>query len=85
MALRTISIYMRRRRFTSVAQRQQLLAAAREFRTNPNNKSVARLLVKVAKQFDREPYVKRGILTEADRLTKDPELIQRIGGVNVRL
>jgi hypothetical protein len=39
----------------------------------------ARLLVEVATQFDREPEVKRGILTDAGRLTKDPELTQRIG------
>jgi len=61
---------MRRNRFPNVVQRQQLLAAAREFRPNPNNKSAARLLMKVATQFDRELYVRRWILTDAGRLTK---------------
>jgi hypothetical protein len=45
----------------------------------------ARLLVEVATQFDREPEVKRGILTDAGRLTKDPELTQRISDEMRRL
>lgn len=80
IAFTRISQWMRRNRFPNGEQRRELLAAAREFRERyPNDMRAARLLVEVATQFDREPEVKRGILTDAGRLTKDPELTQRIG------
>ena len=80
IAFSRISQWMRRNRFPNPDQRRELLAAAREFRERyPSDIRAARLLVEVATQFDREPEVKRGILNDAGRLTKDPELTQRIG------
>ena len=80
IAFTRISQWMRRNRFPNEEQRRELLAAAREFRERyPGDIRAARLLVEVATQFDREPEVKRGILGDAGRLTKDPELTQRIG------
>jgi hypothetical protein len=79
IAFTRIAQWMRRNRFPSPEQRRELLGAAREFRDRyPNDIRAARLLVEVATQFDREPDVKRGILSDALRLTKDPELTQRI-------
>jgi hypothetical protein len=80
IAFTRISQWMRRNRFPNAEQRRELLAAAKEFRERyPHDIRAARLLVEVATQFDREPEVKRGILSDAGRLTKDPELTQRIG------
>ena len=80
IAFTKISQWMRRNRFPNAEQRRELLSAAREFRERyPGDIRAARLLVEVATQFDREPEVKRGILGDAGRLTKDPELTQRIG------
>ena len=80
IAFTKISQWMRRNRFPNQEQRRELLAAAREFREHyPGDIRAARLLVEVATQFDREPEVKRSILGDAGRLTKDPELTQRIG------
>jgi hypothetical protein len=80
IAFTKISQWMRRNRFPTAEQRRELLAAAREFRERyPADIRAPRLLVEVATQFDREPEVKRGILSDAGRLTKDPELTQRIG------
>jgi hypothetical protein len=80
IAFTKISQWMRRHRFPTGEQRRELLAAAREFRERyPADIRAPRLLVEVATQFDREPEVKRGMLADAGRLTKDPELTQRIG------
>jgi hypothetical protein len=80
IAFTRISQWMRRNRFPDATKRKELLAAAREFgQRYPNDIRAPRLLVEVATQFDREPEVKRSILTDAGRLTKDPELTQRIG------
>jgi hypothetical protein len=80
IAFTRISQWMRRNRFPDAAKRKELLAAAREFgQRYPNDIRAPRLLVEVATQFDREPEVKRSILADAGRLTKDPELTQRIG------
>jgi hypothetical protein len=80
IAFTRISQWMRRNRFPNAEKRKELLAAAREFRERyPRDIRAARLLVEVSTQFDREPEVKRGLLTEAGAVTKDPELSQRIG------
>ncbi len=80
IAFTRISQWMRRNRFPNQEQRRELLSAAKEFRERyPRDIRAARLLVEVATQFDREPEVKRGMLSDAGRLTKDPELTQRIG------
>ena len=80
IAFTRISQWMRRNRFPNREQRRELLAAAREFRErSPRDIRAARLLVEVATQLDREPEVKREILGDAGKLTKDPELTQRIG------
>lgn len=80
IAFTKISQWMRRNRFPSAEKRRELLAAAREFKERyPRDIRAARLLVEVATRFDREPELKRTILSEAGSLTKDAELTQRIG------
>lgn len=86
VAFTRISQWMRRNRFPSATQRQELLAATREFRGNyPADRRLARLLVEVATRFDREPEVKRNLLEGAIRANPDADLKKRIADDQARL
>lgn len=72
IAFTRISQWMRRYRFPDKAQKQDLLAAVREFRTRfPEDPRAARLLVEVATRFDREPDLKSSLLSDARNLATD--------------
>ncbi len=86
IAFTRIAQWMRRYRFPDKTQRQDLLAAVREFRARfPEDPRSARLLVEVATRFDREPDLKSSLLSDAKNLATDPSLKQRIADDFARL
>ena len=86
VAFTRISQWMRRNRFPSTVQRQELLAAVREFwKSYPFDRRLAGLLVEVATQFDLEVAVKRELLEGAAKLNQDPDLRRRIEDDRARL
>ncbi len=86
VAFTRISQWMRRNRFANREQRQELLAAVREFRQNyPADRRLALLLVEVATRFDCEPQVKGELLAAASRANQDPGLRKRIEDDQARL
>jgi hypothetical protein len=86
LAFTRIAQWMRRYRFPDKAQRQDLLAAVREFRARfPQDPRSARLLVEVATRFDREPDLKSALLSDAKNLATDSSLKQRIADDFARL
>jgi hypothetical protein len=79
VAFTRISQWMRRNRFPSPEQRQELLAAVREFwKSYSFDRRLPGLLVEVATRFDRDLRVKRELLEGASKLNQDPELRRRI-------
>jgi len=86
VAFTRISQWMRRNRFPDALQRQELLAAVREFKEKyPADRRLARLLVEVGTRFDREPIVKRELLDGAARANPDADLKRRLADDQARL
>lgn len=79
IAFTRITLTMRVQRFPSKEQRENLLANARAFHEQfPSDPRTAQLLTEVATRFDANPALKKSILEEAQKLTKDPQLSLRI-------
>jgi hypothetical protein len=79
VAFARITQRMRQNRFPDRAQRDALLTAARGFQKRfPEDPRVARLLVEVATQLDREPHLKKSVLEDANKLALEPQLKMRI-------
>ncbi len=74
-----VSRLMRNLRQVTPARREELLAAARKFRTDhPGDRRIAALLAEVATLFDAVPKTKEALLAEAQPLATDDDLKSRI-------
>ncbi len=79
IAFTRITQKMRLNRFPNKEQRNELLTLTRAFQKQfPKDPRVARLLVEVATQCDRDPALKGSLLKEASALTEEPQLRLRI-------